>query len=67
MRISDKACQVGLYCWLSWQPSSPAAKEWVEIRGYDNAARMRETAKMWNVSRIFAPVTVEKHYVILAL
>src|SRR2546426_10841459 len=67
VRISRKACQVGLYCLLSWQPSAPAAKEWVEIRGYNNAAGTRETAKMWNVSRIFAPVCVQKHDVITSL
>ncbi len=67
VRISYEARQVGLDRWLSRQSSSPAAKEWVEIGGYDNAAGMSETAEMWNVSWVFAPVTVQKHDVIVAL
>src|SRR3990172_2847411 len=66
-RVSYEACQVGLDRWLSRQPSAPAAKEWGEIRGYDNAAGTRETAEMWKVSWVFAPVTVQKHDVIVAL
>src|SRR5438445_768762 len=65
--ISYEACQVGLDRWLSGQPASPAPKEWVEIRGYNNAARTRETAEMWNVSWVFAPVTIQKHNVVAAL
>ena len=60
-------CQVRLDGWFSRQPSPPAAKEWVEIRGYDNAPGARETAEMWKVSWVFAPVTVQKHNVIVAL
>ena len=65
--ISYDPCQVGLDCRLSWQSSAPAAEEWVEVRGHDNAAGTRETAEMWNVSWVFAPVTIQKHYVIVAL
>src|SRR3989442_3929867 len=67
MRIPYKTCQVGFDRWLSRQPSAPAAEEWDEIRGYDKAAGTRETAEMWNVSWIFAPVTVQKHDVVAAL
>src|SRR2546427_12670712 len=65
--ISYEACQVGLDRWFSRQPASPAPKEWVEIRGYNNAAGTRETAEMWNISWIFVPVTVQKHNVVAAL
>jgi len=65
--ISYEAGQVGLDCWLSWQPSAPAAEEWVEVRGYDNAAGTRETAEVRNVPWIFAPVTVQKNKVVAAL
>src|SRR2546422_8130362 len=67
MRISYETCQVGLDRWFSRQLASPASKEWVEIRGYNNTAGTRETAEMWNVSWIFAPVTVQKHNVVAAL
>src|SRR5947199_7254456 len=67
VRISYKSYQVGLDRWLSSQPSAPASEEWVEIRGYNNAARTRETTYMRNVSRIFATVTVQKHNVVAAL
>src|SRR5213080_4884416 len=65
--ISYKPCQVGLDRQLSRQPSAPAAKERVEIGGYDNAARMRETAEMWKVSWIFPPVTIQEHDVVAPL
>src|SRR2546425_11037286 len=57
------------YDWIAAFPGNlpPAAKEWVEVGGYDNAAGTRETAEMWNVSWIFAPVTVQKHDVVAAL
>src|SRR6266704_5294660 len=67
VRISYKSCQVGLDRWLSRQPSAPAAKEWVEIRGYDNAAGTRETTKMSKVSWVFVPVTVQKQDIIATL
>ncbi len=67
VRISYKLGYVGLDRWLSRQPSAPAAKERVEIRGHDNAAGTREAAEMWKVSWVFAPVTVQKHDVIVAL
>src|SRR5438309_10523963 len=67
VRISYKTCQVGLDRWFSRQPPSPAPKEWIEISGYNNAAGTRETAEMWNVSRILTPITVQKHNVVTAL
>src|SRR6267143_3470099 len=67
VRISHKPCQVGLDRRLSGQPSAPAAEKRVEIGGYDNAAGACETAEMWKVSWIFAPVTVQKHNIVTAL
>src|SRR2546425_10243022 len=57
------------YDWIAAFPGNlpPAAKEWVEVGGYDNAAGTRETAEMWNVSWIFAPVTVQKHDIVTAV
>src|SRR6267143_4495675 len=67
VRISHKPCQVGLDRRLSGQPCAPAAEKRVEIGGYDNAAGMRETAEMWKVSWIFAPVTIQEHNVVALL
>ena len=67
VRISYKACQIGLDRWLSRQPSTPAAKEWVKIRGHNNATATRETTEVWNVARVFAPVTVQKHDILATL
>src|SRR2546428_6908659 len=64
---SYEPCQIGLDRQLARQSSVPASKEWVEIRGYDNATRTRETAKMRYVSWIFPPVTVQKHNIVAAL
>src|SRR2546425_10378231 len=57
------------YDWIAAFPGNlpPAAKEWVEVGGYDNAAGTRETAEMWNVSWIFGPVTVQKHDIVTAV
>ena len=65
--ISYKPCQIGLDRRLALQPSAPASKEWVEIRGYDDATGACEMAKMRNVSWIFPPVTVQKHNIVATL
>ena len=65
--ISYKPCKIGLDPRLALQPSAPASKEWVEIRGYDDATGACEMAKMRNVSWIFPPVTVQKHNIVATL
>src|SRR3989442_14911482 len=65
--FSHKPRQMGLNPPFALQLSAPASKEWVEIRGYDDATGTCEMAKMRNVSWIFPPVTVQKHNIVATL
>src|SRR2546426_5818085 len=67
VRISYKSCHVGRDRWLPWQLPTPVAKEWIEFRVYHIPAGARETTEVWNVSRIFPPVTIQEHNFIMPL